>query len=194
MPPQPLSFASPRARPQSGTLVMSRHPNLAHIVGDLISFGSLVEHQWALTLSEIARTQPRTVMAMHGALKSTVAQRDVLDAVVDVLLSHDMRLLFKKIRKASQAATKIRNSFCHHIWCECEELPDALLLIDPVVLTEWRVSTLEENYRRLDTSKVLVYPEAALVEARNEVHRALTMAERFTCFSPTMTDETHFTK
>jgi hypothetical protein len=96
--------------------MMRDRPKLAPYVAEMISIGSLIEQAWATLLSEMAKFDPSTAVAILDAVPNSTFQTRMIEAVARENLS-DGHL---------QLTT--RHSFAHWVWAISPDWPDALIL------------------------------------------------------------------
>jgi hypothetical protein len=183
--PQPLSSVAPDANYRFGVMTLPDHADLAPYVAQVIHIGTMIEHYSTMMLAGIAHADPEAVLAMHTAVSSASAQRAMLETVAAAKLQKPDNFLFQAVQKAGLPARKIRNDFAHHIWADSREVPNALLLINPKALIEFKLPFLkpftlgETIYRDIDRSKIMVYREDDLKDAADTVHLAFSYIAGF---------------
>lgn len=159
---------------------MSKRPTLAAKVAETIGIWAAIDSEILSIATAILDTDYIAVSAMLGALTSSeVKAAALLAAASEVLCANDLAL-FKKVREITKASRNRRNEFAHHIWIYSDDLPDALLLVDPKYISSFsarrkrafedlfqhmarRQVTFEEiDIPEIDRSKILVYREKDL--------------------------------
>jgi len=167
--PQPLSRVKRDASFHWGTGVLTPYPHLCCIITETISFGSQVEFNWSAILVHLLQSDARTGMAMYEALSGGEGRRAALEGAAKVALSIEDFRLFKAVEKALAPARNVRNRFAHHVWGATDEIPDALLLIDPQCLRQLELEQAfglrtppDEN-----RSLIIVWKERDLIAARD---------------------------
>lgn len=111
---------------------LSARADLAVKVAQTINAWAGAEAEMGQLLRSVTGGDARASMAMFLALQSAPAKLAALDAAVEVTLKGDQLRIYTGIMRLARRAAKQRHKFAHHIWGHCLELPDALLLIDPV--------------------------------------------------------------
>lgn len=193
--PNPLSRVKPKATfsivPPAA---MSKRPSLAVKVAEVISIWASIETEILFLATDILDADYVAVSAMLGALTSSEAKTAALIAAATAVLDSSDLALFSKVRAATKASRDRRNEFAHHIWMCSDELPDALLLVDPKYLSSFSVMERRaiENLEKLmaqrpvmadepldipeiDKSKVFVYREKDLDVEVNYALRAFRL-------------------
>ena len=181
VPAQPLSSIAPKSAVRIGTSIIWDRPILAHYIAQVVSLASMTDYHWASMLASTGKSDPRAIMAMHGALSSTSAQRAVFKALVALKLPPEHQALIEIIEKASRPARDIRNNFCHKLWGVADDVPDSLILIDPVAYHEMQIGFLEnlggiassQPMSDMDRSLMYVYRKDDLSEAAHQVGQML---------------------
>jgi hypothetical protein len=179
MAPKPLSGLSSQGTLRFGTGVFDQNQRSAALVATVVSIGSMIDYQWARILATTAKSDSRAIMAMHGALSSTSAQRAIFGALAKIKLNTQQHELLELVQRGTAPFRSVRNTFCHHLWGLADDIPGSMLLIDPMAHINLHVSYLEEaagvpvSEHRLDRSQILVYSQADLEEVATEARWAL---------------------
>lgn len=145
----------------------------------VIAHWSDIETNIAAILAFVLHTEAAPTMAMIQAIRSATAQMDMIEAAGSAKLADPELEIFEATILLARKAAKKRNPIAHHIWAICEELPDALLLIEPSAYLEMFVvisKALNENTAHLrnpiaepDKSRVMVYREGDFLEIISEM-------------------------
>jgi hypothetical protein len=72
-----------------------------------------------------------TVISTLQAVDSPLAQRAAIITAARCVLSPEDALVFEAVLHSTNASRNTRHKFSHHLWGHSDELPDALLLVDP---------------------------------------------------------------
>lgn len=139
MAPQPLR--SIRKKPltvRMGGDPLLKRPEMAAELGRAIAQWSLVETLLGDMLSTMLSADPKPALAMFSAIVSTTAQRSALEAVASSVLEHDDARNFRAIMRIFSRVGAERNKLAHWVFGIADELPDALLLLEP---KHWRAGT-----------------------------------------------------
>lgn len=191
MPAQPLSRVKSKAGIKWGPDALKRYPDLCCIVMDTISLGSQIEYNWSVIIVDLLRAEPRAGMAMYEALAGGEARRAALMAASRVSLPKNDYLLVQAVEKALAPTRRNRNNFAHQIWGISDEVPDALMLINPAALREFEVGVATTNFEMsrgrkakmfpdLDRASVMVWKKRDLEEARSSTIDALSILATLT--------------
>jgi hypothetical protein len=174
-------------------MAMSERPVLAAKVAEVIGIWSSIEMEILSIATDILHTEYVVVAAMLGALTSSDAKSAALLAAMTAVLDPADVATFVKVREATKASRKRRNEFAHHIWMCSEDLPDALLIIDPKYLSSFsakrqlaiddlrrlmakqRVKSDEVDIPEIDRSKIGVYRDKDLDDEVRDAHRAFKL-------------------
>ncbi|WP_198030340.1 hypothetical protein [Bradyrhizobium sp. Tv2a-2] len=129
-------------------------------------------------MSHMLGTEAAPVMAMLHAVTSATAQMDMIEAAGWTKLFDPDLEAFEAVIKIARAAAKKRNAIAHHVWGYTEELPEALLLIEPEAQTEVAVRVQKALFSSAGTSiftpspdidRISVYRENDLVQIIEEL-------------------------
>jgi hypothetical protein len=176
MAPQPLSRVKASAVVSWGQGALKSYPHLCSIVMEAISFGAQVEFNWSAIIVDLLRAEAKTGMAMYQALSGAEARRTALSAAAKIALSPDDFILFQSVEKALRSARRARNNFVHHIWGTSDQVPDALLLIDPACLLDFEVrKSSDGEAREIDNSLIAVWKQRDLESAREAIRDGLSV-------------------
>lgn len=183
MPPQPLSRVRSQALVFVGaTGVTSARPVLVQLAAQAIATWADIENQFGGMLTTMLGANAGPAAAMFNALLSAAAQMAALRAAATSVLgaaSREHELFGVVIDEAARAAGH-RNRFAHWCWAHCDELPDALLFVDPEELMEHDMKRggTEAPFDghallgELDRSRILVYRERDLKAAVADLQEA----------------------
>jgi len=129
---QPLSHVKARAqlRFDPPDIMMAR-PELGILVAECIAQWAQVECLLGVILAVILETEAQTGLAMFLALTSSNNQMTILSAAAKSKLIAREADLFEAVMTLVRSAAKERHRLAHWCWALSDDLPDALLLIDP---------------------------------------------------------------
>lgn len=147
MPPQPLSSKKPKASVYFDAGTITGRPDLSGLVMNMINCWSYTESQFARILSHMLKTDFRIAVSMYELLFSSGAREAALLAAADHALSDEDKQLLQAILKVIKPSRNRRNDFSHHLWGHSPDVPDALLLIHPKVMSELNLSHKEDTLR-----------------------------------------------
>lgn len=201
MPPQLLSRVKANAGVALGPGFLGQRPQLAALVAEVIGIASEIDLQEGRYLASLLGADQVAGVAMFLAITGDRTRRDVISAASKAKLTDIEFSLFERAFQTIRAVENERNAFAHQLWGITDDIPDALLLVDP----EYRLShmmDIEEKMKgwhadvmkfkkakflgpfvppppaaasiRLDPSKIRVYREADLRRSRDRaliVHR-----------------------
>jgi hypothetical protein len=166
--PQPLA----RVRPKATVLVTPRaitlRPELGLFVAEIIARWAAIEGGIGAILSHMLGVAARPVMAMLNAVTSTSAQMDMIEAAGGAKLFDPDLEIFEAVIKVARGAAKKRNAIAHHIWAYSEELPDALLLVDPEGQGDLSVRIQEAMYSTAKTTTLTLSPDLEWISVYRE--------------------------
>lgn len=159
MSPQPLSRVKPGASWSTG---LHLNKSLAcDLPDELWALGTKIISTWSFVEAELLRMAIRYVGADRAriasilhAIRSGSATRAAVEAgALYELDDEDDKKAFRATMKALAHPETIRNRYAHHIWASSEDVPDALLLVDPTTIDRWAAGVTD----RIDESKTMVY-------------------------------------
>ncbi|RWM26887.1 hypothetical protein [Mesorhizobium sp.] len=133
-------------------------------------------------MASLARADMQAMMAMHSAVISSDARRAMVKSVAALKMEKDHHRLFLAIDKVTKPCRGLRNNFAHHIWGACDELPDAMLLIDPTAIIDFRVwlaTSSRADSRPNHHDRMFVYFENDLKEAVKTMEEGLALVSTF---------------
>ena len=140
MPAQPLSKVRRNATVTILSDTLLRRPDLAALIAQTIAQVSSADSAFALVLSKLFHADYATIITIYEALTGQAAKRQLLlGAAAEKLPPDDLKLLQATL-KAIKPVRDRRNEFAHHMWGECPELPDALLLVDQKMHVNFEVA------------------------------------------------------
>lgn len=179
--PQPLSKVSPKAGVAFGPRFMEKRPELAQIVAFSIAHFAYVELQFSFIYHLVVGTDAAVAFAM---LKTSQARRQNVrnvKAAADHSLNTNERAFIEQVLSEFLAVAKARDAFAHNLWGVSDQLPDALLMIEPDYYhhmsivnerasREGRAPTVEELLQSNDS--IMVYRRADLERELKRINDA----------------------
>lgn len=129
--PHKLSNVKADARVSFHQDAPSKNPEMAaRILRVMSSFGRL-DGEIGLVFARLLRTEAHLGIAIYNQLVSTHAQDAALKAVAPMVLEDDELDFLMGLIELGRGHKEIRNDMAHGIWGYSEDLPKALLLINP---------------------------------------------------------------
>lgn len=112
----------------------SRHrPELALMAMNVVAEWSLLESFVNSLFVSILGDDAPAGSVIFATIRSQAGQRDAIDAVAETYIANpDLRDAILAALDVYKGASKTRNRLVHWIWGHCPELPDAVLLANPV--------------------------------------------------------------
>lgn len=164
--PHPLSRVKPDANiafGNAGDRPLQRHPDLAALAIEAIASWANVENFMLKLFVEMFGGNESLATNIYLALENQAAKNAAISAAAKTTLGEDSReySVFKAIISLSKTNEKSRNKLVHWTWGDSPNIPDGLLLIDPL-------TTIGE----LDRSDVYVYKQAdfqSIIEANDKL-------------------------
>jgi hypothetical protein len=177
MPPQPLSRVRPNALIMASPDAIVRRPRLAPLIAEIIARWADIEANVGTILSYVLRAEAAPVAAMLNAIVSASAQMDMIHAAGWAKLFDPELETFEAVIKIARAAAKKRNTIAHHVWAYSDDLPEALLLIDPEAYSEMFVKLQDAlsqpdagwTMLQADSERTMVYRENDLTQIIEEL-------------------------
>jgi len=164
-------------------------PALAQLAAQVVATWADIEYQLGGMLATMLGANAAPSIAMFYALTSGAAQMAALRAAAASVLDEGSRdhELFEVIIQQAERAARPRHRFAHWVWGHCNELPDALLLIDPEALVKHDMADNRFHAPHdgrgllgpLDRSRVYVYREQDITEILADLEEASYCASHF---------------
>jgi hypothetical protein len=121
--------------------IMTVRPRLAPLIAECIAEWAQIECTLGIILAVILETEAQTGLAMYMSLTSLSNQMTVVSAAAKAKLTVADEELFSAVLMVVKSAAKDRHKFAHWCWALSDDLPDALLLLDPAyqapLLANW---------------------------------------------------------
>ena len=159
MPGQPLSKIKSDAKFTAGAEVFKAHPEMMLMAMQTIAAGAGIDYVFSYILTNFLHADPLTGMAMYAALSGGEGRKAVLKAAAQTRLSNSDFLLTDIVFNWTAPARKIRNDFAHHLWGYSEDVPDAVLLIDPKCMVGFDIGVRMANME-MQQSRKIIFPTA----------------------------------
>jgi hypothetical protein len=171
--PQPLSRVKKDAIFYLSAGAATDKPILAAKVARCIALAAHIENLLAGILTTMLGAQAKPAAAMLRSLHSLGVKSQAIKAAAEEALSPDLLDLFTVIMGLCDKAADHRHRFVHWSWAQCDQLPDALLFIDPKALLSHEVEAAGFMYPNegrgfyddIDKRRVLVYRAGSLDRA-----------------------------
>lgn len=153
--PQPLSSVSPSSSPSFGSHSIRERGELAQQMMQVLSYWTHIDGNLTFLFSRLLQADVRAGAAVFDSLQTTPARKAALFAAANSTLADWECLAIKAVWNATAASRKQRNVFAHQIAGIAPELPHAILLAPPEVITEVNLShRMPERYLN-DGTRVL---------------------------------------
>jgi hypothetical protein len=166
--------------------VAELYPALSARAARCFALGAQIESLYGLILTTMLDADAKPAAAMYRSLTSLNAQSAAVQAAAEAVLNDDELDVLAAISSLCNRAMKHRHRLAHWIWGSSFAYPEAIILIDPVVLLEFetgavRFTSPHDGRGLLDpfpVSSCYVYDEDALEEAvRNLAEAERLLAE-----------------
>jgi hypothetical protein len=133
MPPQPLSRVKPDARVIAGPgqQTFDRRPAFASYVAQIIAQWSYCEANLRSILTVLLSAEAGPVTAMVEALRSSTTQFDMIKAAALSKLIDPELASLEAVMALARKGARGRNRIAHDIWAFSDDLPDAIILVQP---------------------------------------------------------------
>lgn len=187
----PLSRVKPKAGVRVRFSALRDRPQLAVEAMQVIATWAYTDTQLACLTATFLKADFVVVSAMLDALTSSDGKRAAITGAADAVLDKtpgDEWDLFQRVMGKINPWRKTRNAFAHSLWAVSDDLPNALLLVEPTeevrqsnqfaVLKSgiWRPGTF--TYPKFDKSKVAVWREKDLKKAVKESETAYSLVSK----------------
>lgn len=188
MSPRPLKQVVPGGIAYTtGPDALRRQPELAGMAMNIVAQWAVNEVRMARILVVLLGAQSRPVIAMHSALTSTQAQMAALRAAAKTMVTDEYWNTFDAALVVVKKLAKERNRVAHWIFGYSNQVPDALLLVNPVDFIDGEVIYQEgvaKGANVLDMSLrkkgVLVYDKPEFERVYMDALLAQSMISRLT--------------
>ncbi|MHC2837927.1 hypothetical protein [Bradyrhizobium diazoefficiens] len=123
---------------------------MAPFVAEIIVRWADIEANVGSILAFLLAAEAGPTIAMLQTVRSASAQMDMIVSAGKIKLIDPELEMFEAVVRLARSAARKRNNVAHHIWAFCDELPDALLLVEPVAYLDIFVA----GFRSKSRSKV----------------------------------------
>jgi hypothetical protein len=179
MAPQPVSFYRRKkiviwASHES----IERRPGLAPYIARVIAKWGHIEGNICSILAYLLAAEATPTMAMLQSLRSSSAQFDMIEAAAKTKITDETEIeMFQAVMLVARKGAQRRHQVAHHIWAHSDQLPNALILIDPAAYADIFVRLQEvptpsgivedESFGQPDSRRCFIY-------RKNEFEEILT--------------------
>lgn len=190
MPRQPLSRI--RSTLSSSLFVgpetFSARPELAALVCRVITGWAQVEGVLALVFARYAGMSVESALTIYNTVEGFRAQRQMLDGAAKWRLSPDDFHLYSATMSFVMQQYSVRNEMAHWVWARTEDLPNALVIMEPVAhrrqhsmvfgaQTGYDMAKVPKYLQELEEN-TFVYREPDLKWHADQMFRAEVLADR----------------
>jgi hypothetical protein len=134
--PNPISRIVPNAIVDLDTGVLDDKPAMAILVAKIFAVWASIETELSFLMVRILGASPSPAMAIYDTLTAQHLQLGALEAAARVKLSIEHYAIFLATISIAKNTQKPRNHLAHWNWGGCEQRPDLLALIDPLLIRE----------------------------------------------------------
>jgi hypothetical protein len=180
---QALSRVHPTARIAIGLPdTMPQRPILAAKIAQCISEFSNIETMLPVLLAFLLSADAKTAIAMFGSLENRAAQLRLLNTAAEEILDEDRfdcwTILLTKFIKP---AMKERDRFAHWSWGYSIDLPDVLLLTEPLekAIVQWTATQAPFAIPQISRNKVYVFKGADFDRTIRRLNDTAELLEAF---------------
>lgn len=181
--PQPLSRVKPSAKIHVSASAIQQQPQFQEDVLKVIVFWSHIDGNIASLFSTLLKSDIEAGTAVYQAFNGLEARRIALFAAAEKAIPEWQRLAIEAVWRATKKSRQQRDKFCHHVWGYSQDMPKALLLMDPSVVVDTNVSyrqRVSDNGngggvimpKDYDRTKIFVYREVDFERAHKEAAKA----------------------
>ncbi len=159
MPRQPyLKFHKEGMHYTIGASTLSQRPEHASLIGQCIAMWTEIELQMSLSLGALMKSNSEAAVALFLALRTSSAQRNVLNEIVGILLKDKEKEAFEALMVIYRRNELERNALAHGsfgysndmldavVWCNIQD--HAHFLID-VYMNEYQGTPLSDPHKKL---------------------------------------------
>lgn len=113
---------------------VQRNPELVAKVGHAIAMAAHIENLFTGILTTMLGAQAKPAAAMLRSLHSMGVKSQAMKAAAEEALAPDLLDLFTAINDLCDSAAVHRQRLVHWAWAQANQVPNALLFIDPKAL------------------------------------------------------------
>ena len=161
-------------------------PALALAAMNIVAEWSILEGFINGVFVELLGTNATQAAAIFASIRSPAGQRDAFKAVASVSLpDEESRDLLLAVLTVCEKASGTRNRIAHWIWGHSPQLPDSVLLADPVAVASWRAALKDYQAAQpnrtlplphLNREKVYAYKQEDFDAASDVIQRSIILA------------------
>ena len=206
--PQPLSTFSKVHSITFDTNALNNRPKMAILVASIFAASASVDHELSLLLVRVLGAEAAPALAIFSVLESQNLQRKALAAAASAHFekSPSEFEIFSAVISAAECAQADRHRLAHGVWAKSEQLPDALLVVDPKALKDNTTAMKElrrgpgpkadNALKRVITlfDDIFVYKIADLERARRDLKEAEGVMSQYNVYLDPPATEEHAAK
>jgi hypothetical protein len=139
--PQPLSKFIKPGVPWAMAIdaaEIPKKPALAVLIAETVAKASAMEHGMAMILVHLLHASPEPAFAMFSEVMDAGNKRSMILAAARAALPAEDFEAFEAISSAYRTQMDVRNKFAHWLWGSCDQVDDALVLVDPRYMLKHR--------------------------------------------------------
>lgn len=175
-----------------GGEVLGKHPELAALVSETITFSAQVDAAKNDIVSGISG-ENEALFAAFMTIKNTGARSEFIGELVKGSLRGETLAMYETASAATSGISRYRNLFAHHIWGDCDQVPNGLISISPKEFSKWarnmktglghmpllapKTDPMHEIQQNLDN--IAVYEEEVLVWIRDQMNECARIWQTF---------------
>lgn len=164
------------------TKTMTSRPALAVKIAECIAEYAEVEFTLGSALGALLKSEAKTGLAMFVRANSRTAQKMMVSLAAEEVLEPDHLTIFSIIMsKAVAPAMGDRDKLAHWCWGYSPDLPDALLLMDPVHKTKNLAAyfLMPDTPPKIDRDAIFVVTGSDLTQTLNRIGEARRLLNQF---------------
>jgi hypothetical protein len=177
--PQPLSRVKRNAQIHVSPSAVQMQAQFQEDILKVIVFWAHIDGNIASLFSTMLKSDIEVGTAVYQAFNGLEARRIALFAAAEKALPEWQRIAIEAVWKATKQSRIQRDKFCHHVWGYSQDIPKALLLMDPSVVVDTNVSYRQQVSNRqgagsiilpkdFDRTQIFVYREADFTRAHKD--------------------------
>ena len=180
--PQPLSQVKRVKRGEPVVLntdpeAAAKEPELAALVAQLISICSESDYFLGRIFIDMLGPKSAPAFAVCEALAWGYTKKHALKGAAQMSLNEQDYRLFEAILKLYTEDEMQRNKFCHWLWCQSEQAPGYVILLDPMQALRWHIAPHVEAGKKRVLSSSTEHIGECECYSKSELVR---LVERFT--------------
>jgi hypothetical protein len=144
MPRQPLLPVFRDAKLRFPINVLEERPEMSGLIGQCVGLWAQIEIQMALILSALMKSHFDAAIAVFLSIRNSRQQQEALAAAAQTTLVGRASEIFSAISNVYRSLESQRNDLVHGVYALSDDLPNALLWVDPKNHTNFFANLFEK--------------------------------------------------